>query len=468
MYKEQIDQYFARHQDALIQDICRLVSIQSDPQPPQADMPFGPGINRALEEGLALAGEMGFHVKNWDHTVGTADINGQETALDILAHLDVVPAMGGWTVTDPYRPLVKDGKLYGRGTADDKGPAVCALYAMQAAREISGGLSKNVRMILGTDEESGSSDIKHYFQQQPHAPVTLSPDASFPVINIEKGGMKGTIKADAPADSSLPRVREITGGEKVNAIPGTATALLEGLPPEILTPLLLQAEKETGLAFSSEKKADGQLLVTASGHAGHAATPEVAANAVTGLLHLLALLPLAEGDAAQKLKALARLFPHGDWQGKAAGVAMADDESGPLTLCLTIIRYDGHALEASFDSRCPLCATKENMQQVLQDACQGAALQLVTKGMYPPHHVPRDTPFITTLLDCYTLYTGQPGECLAIGGGTYVHGIPNGVAFGAAMADTENNMHGPDEFAVVDHLIIAAKIYTEVILRLAR
>ena len=57
----------------------------------------------------------------------------------------------------------KDGKIYGRGTADDKGPAIAALYAMRAVKELGIPVKKNVRLILGTDEECGSSDIRHYY-----------------------------------------------------------------------------------------------------------------------------------------------------------------------------------------------------------------------------------------------------------------------------------------------------------------
>src|SRR5699024_10557105 len=112
---------------------------------------------------------------------------GEESQLDILAHLDVVPAGEGWTVTEPFEPVEKDGRLYGRGTADDKGPAVAALYALRAVKELGIPLKKRVRLILGTDEECGSSDIQHYYAVEKEAPMTFSPDGAFPVVNIEKG-----------------------------------------------------------------------------------------------------------------------------------------------------------------------------------------------------------------------------------------------------------------------------------------
>ena len=46
---------------------------------------------------------------------------------------------------------------------------------------------------------------------------------------------------------------------------------------------------------------------------------------------------------------------------------------------------------------------------------------------------------------CYETYSGRKGECVATGGGTYVHDIPGGVAFGAGMPGFVSNLHGANE-----------------------
>jgi len=84
--------------------------------------------------------------------------------------------------------------------------------------------------------------------------------------------------------------------------------------------------------------------------------------------------------------------------------------------------------------------------------------------IYTSHHTPADTPFVQTLLRLYEDYTGEKGECLAIGGSTYVHGIPGGVAFGCGFPGAENGVHGANEFIELDHLMMSAKMFTEVIL----
>ena len=121
MYKQRIEEYFASRQAEMLEDISRLVRIRSDRQPARPGKPYGPGAAKVLAESLAMARAMGFGVKNYDNRVGTVDLNDLPPALDILAHLDVVPAGDGWTVTEPFEPRITAGRIYGRGTADDKG-----------------------------------------------------------------------------------------------------------------------------------------------------------------------------------------------------------------------------------------------------------------------------------------------------------------------------------------------------------
>ena len=128
--KEQIETYFADKEALLVDAVERLVSIDSVEGEPAEGAPFGPGPAAALAEALKLAEEWGLAATNCEGYVGTADLNGGEDALHILGHLDVVAPGEGWTVTEPYKPLVKDGMIFGRGTDDDKGPVVASLLAM--------------------------------------------------------------------------------------------------------------------------------------------------------------------------------------------------------------------------------------------------------------------------------------------------------------------------------------------------
>lgn len=464
MEQSRIEAYFAAQRQTLLDDICRVVRIKSDKGEALPGKPFGEGPVAALEEMLHLAESMGFRTKNYENYVGTVDFNTKQTQLAILAHLDVVPAGNDWTVTQPFDPVIQGGKLYGRGTSDDKGPAIVALYALKAVKDLGVSLQKNVRLIVGTDEECGSADIAYYYSKEKEDPMTFSPDASFPVINIEKARLVGTLSATFSRNETLPRVKQMDAGVKENVVHDVAKAVVEGLAPKKLAPFLRQAEEQTGAQFTVGSGKDG-VEITAKGKSAHASTPEQGNNALTALLSLLAALPLAKSDGADKLCALAKLFPHGDTVGHAAGIAQADDASGALTISLNMLHVDENGMSGVFDCRAPLCATEENLQNVLQKQFETAGFSL-RQDFAPAHHVPGDTPFVRTLLKCYEQYTGRKGECMATGGGTYVHELQNGVAFGCSMPETDNRMHGADEFAVVDELLTAAKIYTQAIIDL--
>ncbi len=460
-----IDQYFTDHAAEMIEDICQMIRIPSDRGAAQPGFPYGPGPAIALTAALELAAAMGFATCNHDNIVGTIDLNDLPPHLDILAHLDVVPGGDGWTMTEPFLPVVTDGRIYGRGAIDDKGPAIAALYALRAVKDLAIPLRKNVRLIFGTDEECGGTDLEYYYRHEKEAPMSFSPDAEFPVINIEKGMLRGELSAEWPAETKLPRLVTFGGGIKINVVPDKAEAVIEGLTIAQVQNAITAASQKTGAQFACREQA-AQLIINCVGKSAHAATPQTGNNAITAMLELLAQLPLAEGAGFRRIQALNRLFPHSDWSGRALGVAMQDDISGELTLCLNVLEYIETSLAFMFDCRSPLCATRENLRDVIAVKLKTAGIEMADKGLIPPHHVPAELPFIQTLLRCYEAYSGKPGKCLAIGGGTYVHNLKNGVAFGCADLETDNHLHGPDEFVEIEQLLMSAKIFTQAIIEL--
>lgn len=465
MYKEKIENFMEQHRQEMLDDICELCRINSEKMPAEEDMPYGPGAAECLDTALDMAEGYGFETIDYDGYVGCVDLNEMPRQLDILAHLDVVPAGEGWTVTEPFAPIVRDGKLYGRGTADDKGPAVAALYAMRAVRELKIPLKKGVRLILGTDEECGSSDIAYYYQKEKEAPMTFSPDAEYPVTNVEKGRLPGHVVADFEPSKTLPRLVRIQAGTKINVVPGKAEATVEGMDDEVLRSAADETEKKTGIMFQLEREREF-CKITAVGTGAHASVPQEGNNAITGLLTFLAALPFADCEQIALLNRMLALMPHGDVHGEKLGIDMQDELSGRLTLAFSMLKVDESSLDAEFDSRVPVCGNEENVLKVIRSAMENQGLKLLNETMTPPHHVDGNSVFVQTLNKAYERYTGREGGCCATGGGTYVHNLKNGVAFGASMPGTDNRMHGADEFAVVEDLVTSAKIFAQVIVDL--
>ncbi len=467
MYETKIQEYFndpaVRAQ--MISAVSRLVGVKSVKGEAQPGAPFGPGPRAALDEAVKLCRELGFESRSYDGYVGIADLNDKETQLHILGHLDVVGEGTGWD-TDPYTCVEKDGMLYGRGVSDDKGPVVAALFAMKAVKDLGLPLSRNVRLIMGTDEESGSEDIAYYYAREPFAPQTFTPDADFPCINVEKGHFSPRFGARWAATAVTPRVSAMNGGFRINVVPPEAKATVLGLEAADVEPICAAVAKQTGARFTVAPF-EGGVTVHCAGKNAHAAMPEGGINAIQALLEVLAVLPLADCPSTRAIKAMRALFPFGDLGGKALGVAQQDEVSGVLTLNLALMELDESGFWASFDSRVPVCATEENCLNVCKAALESHGITLERGKMLPAHVVDADSPLVRTLLGCYSAVTGVADpQPIAIGGGTYVHNIPGGVAFGCDFPGFDPKMHSANEQASVENLLTSAKIFALAIARL--
>ncbi len=255
----------------------------------------------------------------------------------------------------------------------------------------------------------------------------------------------------------------LRGGATANAVPDRAEAVIEGLPVEQVSEYCAEFSQKT-LAVLKAGSSDGVVTVTANGKAAHAAQAYEGLNAQTALLSMLAAMPFAESEGFKHIQRLSKLLPHGDTSGAALGIAMSDGVSGSLTLNFGVLDVGPAGLTASFDCRTPKCATPESLDAVVAHRLAEAGFKINTLTKTPFHHTSADTEFVRTLLEVYEEYTGQKGECLSMGGQTYVHDISGGVAFGCVFPGVDTRMHGEDEFIPVDDLIISAKMFTQVII----
>lgn len=453
MYEKELSTYFEAHTEDFLCDLARLIAIPSIKSDKSHGCPFGPAPANALKAALSMASEYGLHIENWDNYIGIVETGPAHRFLDILTHLDVVPAGDGWTITEPFRMKVVDGVIYGRGSCDDKGPALAALYALRAIHDLHIPLFRGVRLVFGSDEESGSADLAYYFRKTSPAAMTFSPDAVYPVITVEKGRLEGHLSSSF----TCPQLLSIQAGHTINMIPDSASAVLQGVDITAVKAAIdcyKEPYKVDIIPLTNDKY---RLLV--HGISGHAASPEDAANPVTALLRLL-----SECLDCKEIRNLSLLFPFGKYHGEGLGIDMEDTRSGRLTLSLTQLHYDGSFLTAAFDSRVPVCGTAERLDSAKR-AVEHAGF-FYTASVSLPHSVPEDTPFIHGLLDSYASASGKPGKTLAIGGGTYAHGIDNAVAFGCMTEGFSNHMHGADECAELSTLLMSCRIFAESIIRL--
>ncbi len=423
MYKKEIHDFIYSMKDNMISDLSSLIAIPSVKNTPQPDMPFGEECAAALSKALKLAEKLGFKTSNCDNYMGSADMSDSSPLLGILCHLDVVPAGEGWS-GNPFCAEVCDGKIFGRGAIDDKGPMIAALYAMYTVKKLNIPLKHNVRILFGTDEENGSSDLKYYREKEALPPLLFTPDGEYPVINVEKGMLRISF------ETKLPDNITITSGTAINAVPGYARCTISG------------------------------ELIEITGTGAHASTPENGDNALTKLISVLAERKI---DVFERLT---RLFPHGEYDGKSAGVGISDEISGALTLVLSVATSEDNIFKGSIDIRFPVCTSKQEITDKLRAMLNKYGIQITSVTGVEPHYVPAESEFIQKLLSAYTSVTGNPGYTVAIGGGTYVHETEGGVAFGAEFPGDKNNMHGANEFITIDSFLTNAEIFANAIVKI--
>ena len=462
MANEKILRWFEENTPAMLDDIADLVSVDSVWSEPTEEAPYGKGALAALRKAADILKKCGFEPVIEENRVLTADFGPGEPRLCILAHVDVVPAGDGWTVTEPFKCAVKDGVLYGRGVADDKGPAVAAVYAMKAVKDLGMPLSHGVRLVLGSCEERDMDDVKWYFSRHKAPPMVFSPDSNYPIVNTEKGRLLLGVTAELEQNGAA-KIISIAGGTVVNAVPADAEAVICGVTEEELR--AAEAFDHEGVDFEFEAAENG-IVVRTRGMAAHAAYADCGRNAAAALLGLLARMPYS-GGAWDAVRALGEALPFGDVWGRVCGAACADDIAGPMTMNLGLISLNETALDAKIDCRTSLNADAEAVCAALDEKLGGAAYARILdfKG---PHHVPAESEMVSELLSIYEEYTGLKGECAATGGLTYVHDIEGGVAFGCEFPGRETHIHEPDECIPVQDLVVSAQMFTEAIARLCK
>ena len=420
-----------RYQEEAVRAISDLVKTDSSLAKGTPAMPFGEGAAKCLADFLALAEGMGFQVTNYDNYVGEV-IFGEGEEFAVLCHLDVVPAGEGWT-HDPFGGEVSEGKIWGRGTTDDKGPAVCALYAMKALKDEGFVPKKKIKLIVGCNEENGWECIEHYNRCARMPAEGFSPDADFPVIYAEKGILHFSMRfpfADAPFTS-------LEAGERPNMVCSRAVARCPRFDEE--------AAARCGL------RREGDALV-AEGRSAHASTPEEGENALEKLLRCFA----ATDERAARICAL--LFDD------VLGLKQMKDETGSLTMSPNVASYDGKELTIVTDIRYPATFTQDRVTAVLDKF--GAPYALL--HCQAPLYNDKGNFLIATLQKVYERHTGEKGEPVAIGGGTYARALQNGAAFGPLFPGAPSTIHQADEYISLADVQTLLDIYCDALYELTK
>ncbi|MGO3170331.1 MAG: Sapep family Mn(2+)-dependent dipeptidase [Bavariicoccus seileri] len=429
-----------------IELIANLVKFPSVNQEALDNAPFGKAIDDALTYILAFCEEIGMKTYK-DHMgyYGFAEYGRGEDLFVVLCHLDVVPADDEkkWT-SPPFKAVIRDGNIYGRGTADDKGPSCIALYALKTLIDQGYTFTKRVRFVFGTDEESLWRDMKRYVEIEEPATMGIVPDSSFPLTYAEKKLLNVIIKG--PGSDQLA----LDCGGAFNVVPGEVTSSLTQAE-EVYQALLSQG-------INADKSGNE---ITVYGKSVHSAKADKGDNAVMNLL--------AGIDKVYDHPLVHYLVENIGHDPLAVAIfkgQMKDDVTGNLTLNVAKVIINESYSEAHLDLRMPVKLTKDFLVKPLYDSIERAGLVGEEYDYLDSIYIDKDSDFIQKLLDVYRNHTGDMSEPVTSGGATFARTMPNCVAYGAKLPDLPSTEHQIDEHMSLSNINLALDIYTEALYRL--
>ncbi len=455
--KKKVDARIDELRDGMIEDLRSLLRIRSVNEGlSEEGKPFGSEIYACLEQALSIGERLGLKVDNVDAYAGVLSAGEGEKSLGVLCHLDVVPEGTGWDF-DPYGAEIFEGRIYGRGALDDKGPAVAAIYALKALVDCKVPLKKRIEIILGCDEERGMSCIEYYKKHREIPEMSFSPDADFPVTNSEKSISSSVWHYKY--DSGI----KLKAGTVHNAVPGEAIATVPYIKPQQLEGLSDRIYELSGCKLKVEPEGKG-TRVTLTGKTAHASLPEEGVNALQGMLLLLDMLPL-ESEDAKAVSGLAALLGM-DFYGEKFGLDI-EDESGRLTFNVGVIDWNDSGYSITYDLRIPIGLQEQKVKEALSEKMGALGAECVKFDFIEGFCIPDDSPLVQTLLKVFNERSGLNMKPKHIGGGTYARKLPNAVSFGPEGYMSESNAHVANEHIGIDQLLFNCKVMADAMIALA-
>ncbi len=433
-----------KYYDLAIDSLQKWIQIDStfDESTVTELAPFGKGVQKALEYIASLAEKDGFNVDRCDGYC-TEISYGEGPLIAIYAHCDVVPVSGKWKFP-PFSATIEDDIMYGRGTSDDKGPAIASYYALKLLRDNNIINGYRVTLVIGGNEECGSRCLEHYFHSlhKPYPSYGFTPDGDFPLIYGEKA--IATYKVDLNID--IKEISSLNGGVVINSVIDECHAKFS---------VKLEENKIKEYCLKNNLKYeyhDDELVFY--GKSSHGSLPQEGINAGLHMIKFIGLMfnydqLVKTGDGYM------------DGSGKNLGVYYESKLLHSTTYNVGLISYNNGILEYSVNFRYPENVNAEEVCKKLDTLSLGKVHYLGT-GDYLL--VDPESQMIKTLMNCYQEYTHDyKSQPMAIGGGTYAKESRNTIAFGSHFPGREDHIHEANEKIHLEDLRKSISIYASAI-----
>lgn len=441
--------YANDNKENFLNDLKELLKIDTVlvEQPEVKEAPFGYNLVKALDYMLELGKKEGFVTKNIENVAGHIEYGEGEEVIGVLCHLDVVPTGDGWTYP-PFVPTIVDNKIYARGSMDDKGACISSLYALKALKESGVKLNKKIRLIFGTDEETGSRGIARYLQLEKMPDLGFSPDADYPLIYGEKGILSFDLEGKVNDE-----IIEFVSGDRYNVVPEVATVTLKHDYKEKYLEFLIKNN------YNGEFKDNKYIMY---GKRAHAMEPRNGVNAIIRLVEFLNTIIddkyikfINDNFKCSRLSTMNQNF--------------TDPEMGDLTSNVALLNIKNGEGKCGINFRYPINWDKDKFFDTLDNISKLSNVNVKLLNDSKPHYVSKEDDLVKTLHKSYIKYTNDDKTPLmTIGGGTYARSLKKAVAFGPMMPGREDVVHQVDEYAYIDDLLISVAIFADALKELGK
>lgn len=436
---QSIEGFIEDHRDLMVSRCKELVAIPSITKDREQ-------VSLALDYVLDLGLRMGLKTKSLlNGEIGLVEAGEGEEIFGVLAHVDVVdPGDESKWISPPFEPEIREGKLYGRGTLDDKGAIIAGMTAMEALVKLGIPLKKEIQLILGTREETQWTDMEAYVEKFPLPDYGFTPDGSFPICNVEKGGID--LELIIPLEKGQPEgkkavLESVEAGKAVNVVPGECQAVL--------------------------KMPDGkEKYLETKGRSVHSCQPEKGINALVEMgkeiRFMLESTTLEPTKGAEFLAMLGDRFE--STEGEALGLySEFEYYQGEFVhrnvFSPTLAYTSGQEIHVNINIRFPYGSDEEKIRETFRDLADEFGGRMEEKGYMPAVYVRKDRPFLKAFDEAYSRVMGESGGYNLEYGGTYAKAIPDVVSWGPIFPGEEDTCHEENEYIGVDSLVKNAKIF---------
>jgi succinyl-diaminopimelate desuccinylase len=485
--KRRIEELVQKHRDEIVETLVKLVGFKTVSG--AADEPgrelYYREIGRCLQYMEQECRKLQLEWRNHGNMVAVASDGYNGPFIAFPVHIDVVPPGEGWT-HPPFSGKIENDEVWGRGCQDNKGAAAACLWALGIAKMIGLPNARGARVIVGTIEEAGDwADLDTYFRSEPEPEFALVPDASFPVVNGEKGVVNLEVRvevsgAEPAGDAGTYVLKNARAGERANIVPALAELRFQGVEGCKMAQVEREVErfvKGNPLARAEVKEAapgSHDVIVTFRGTTAHGSRPEKGHNAALDMLLYMSQSAFVSDDEAETAEFLYKAAR--DTDGSGLNVAETDPRLGPTSVSLGVLEWRTGNVRAILNIRPTLGFSWSEVQRrataVVRDFADEigfqASVSLPTKPWNAIYADPEEYPeLIGALQDAYTTYTGRKGDLITMCGTTYAKAFPRALCFGPTdPADEPDLAHQVDERVKIEHLLRNVKIFAYTIIRL--